>query len=158
MVEFELQGETYSVGRLNAFQQLHLSRKLAPVLPALVPFLQVAMSGGLERALSGDLEEFAAASRPIASVLSQMPDADAEYIICTALSCVKRKQGKFWHAMVSGGTMAYDDTPLDAVLMLALRSIKENLGSFIQGFVTRAMTDLKAAQDGESSPAEKTGF
>ncbi|WP_019104094.1 phage tail assembly chaperone, partial [Chromobacterium haemolyticum] len=105
MVEFELQGETYSVGRLNAFQQLHLSRKLAPVLPALVPFLQVAMSGGLERALSGDLEEFAAASRPIASVLSQMPESDAEYIICTALSCVKRKQGKFWHSMVSGGTM-----------------------------------------------------
>jgi len=37
MLEFQIAGETYRAGKLDAFAQLHVSRKLAPILPKLLP-------------------------------------------------------------------------------------------------------------------------
>lgn len=37
MIEFEIGGKSYRADKLNAFQQFHVSRKIAPLIPALIP-------------------------------------------------------------------------------------------------------------------------
>ncbi|MGN5479524.1 phage tail assembly chaperone [Cupriavidus basilensis] len=34
--ELDLNGSRYSIGRLSAMQQFHVSRRVAPILPALI--------------------------------------------------------------------------------------------------------------------------
>jgi hypothetical protein len=115
--EFELDGHDYRIGRLSAFQQFHISRKIAPILPPLIPVVMkvraavqngslkldsnesadmAALPDGAESKAAADTPTFDIASlpeilQPLADALSAMPDEAAEYVIGTCLSALKRK-------------------------------------------------------------------
>lgn len=116
--EFELDGHDYRIGKLSAFQQFHVSRKIAPILPPLIPVVmkvRAAVQSGALKVDSNDssdiepipegAESKAAAAgtptldiaslpeilQPLADALSAMPDEAAEYVIGTCLSALKRK-------------------------------------------------------------------
>ncbi|KAA8563205.1 hypothetical protein FX985_03273 [Pseudomonas extremaustralis] len=153
MSEFDLGADTYRIGKLNAFQQFHLSRKVAPVIPTLIPVflklkgsakeLAAAVAAGAEndaagKPLSGDLEGLASLMQPFADGIANMPDETAEFILCTCLGVVQRKQGDTWFPVwnASKNVCMFDDLDLGVMLKLSVRVITESLGPFLRGMLT----------------------
>lgn len=150
MSDFELGADTFRIGKLNAFQQFHLSRKVAPIIPTLIPlFLKlkqapaaVAGTDGVaansQTPLSGDLGALAEMLQPFADGIAGMPDETAEFILSTCLGVVQRKQGVSWFPVwnASQNVCMFDDLDLGVMLKLAVRVITESLGPFLQGMLT----------------------
>lgn len=153
MSEFDLGADTYRIGKLNAFQQFHLSRKVAPIIPTLIPvFLKLkgsakelaaavaagAGSDAVGKPLSGDLEGLAALMQPFADGIADMPDEAAEFILSTCLGAVQRKQGTAWFQVwnASQNVCMFDDLDLGVMLKLSVRVITESLGPFLRGMLT----------------------
>lgn len=153
MSEFDLGADTYRIGKLNAFQQFHLSRKVAPIIPTLIPvFLKLkgsakalaiaAAAGDSDESdgapLSGDLEGLASLMQPFADGIANMPDETAEFILSTCLGAVQRKQGTAWFQVwnASQNTCMFDDLDLGVMIKLSVRVITESLGPFLRGMLT----------------------
>lgn len=149
MSEFELGADTFRIGKLNAFQQFHLSRKVAPVIPTLIPvFLKLQASaktasadgdsGPAQSPLSGDLGALAEILQPFADGIAGMPDETAEFILSTCLGVVQRKQGTAWFPVWSAGqnVCMFDDLDLGVMMKLSVRVITESLGPFLRGMLT----------------------
>ncbi|WP_047236644.1 phage tail assembly chaperone [Chromobacterium subtsugae] len=137
MIEFELNGAEYRAGKLDAMKQFHLSRRLAPVIPALIPLFSLAAKGGLDNLLSNDTAGVAAAAEPLARALAEMPDDHAEFVIATCMSAVRRRQGDQWSSVWLNGVCMFDDMELDTILPLVVRVLRDNLGGFMAGLVTK---------------------
>lgn len=159
-IEFDIGGHSYRADKLNAFQQFHVSRKIAPLVPALIPvFLQVSkMQGGIK----DNLDAIAAVLQPFADGLASLDDKAAEYVMSTCLSVVRRRAGDNWAPVWSAqanGMMFDDINNLGAMMPIVVRVIQENLGPFISGLLTSQQATLAAqpASTGEASRAEKTG-
>lgn len=113
MNKFQIGQHWYSAGKLNAFQQLHVARRLAPVLTGLKDVLQ----GGLERLKANPLE----AVVPLADALSKMKDEDTNYIVTTCLGVVQRQQaeGLPWAGCTDAhGNIMFDD--IDMLIMVQI--------------------------------------
>lgn len=153
MSDFELGADTFRIGKLNAFQQFHLSRKVAPIIPTLIPlFLKLQTSGkevkaasestegavGVLAPLSGDLGAMAEMLQPFADGIAGMPDETAEFILSTCLGVVQRKQGTAWFPVwnASQNVCMFDDLDLGVMLKLSVRVITESLGPFLRGMLT----------------------
>ena len=149
MSEFELGQHTYRIGKLDAFKQFHLSRKVAPIIPTLIPvFLKLRESrkdapeaAGNEDAaapLSGDLSALVGVMTPFTEGIASMPDEAAEFILSTCLSVIQRKQGGTWSPVWSGqqNTCMFDDIDLGMMMKLSTRVVTESLGPFLRGMLT----------------------
>jgi hypothetical protein len=136
--ETKLKGQSYRLGRLNAFQQLHVSRKIGPLIPKLVPAFVALSSDKDAFADMGKLSEIAA---PFAEAFAEMPDEVVEYVVGTCLGIVQRKQGSAWAPVWSsqGACLMFDDVDLTTILPLVVRVITDNLGPFISGLLTGQM-------------------
>lgn len=135
MIEFEQDGKSFRANKLDAFKQFHVSRKISPLIPLLVPvFVKVAKDGNL----TGNLAAYAEMLTPFAEALANMSDESAEYILATCLSVVQRKQGDAWAPIWSaaGKCCMFDDMDMSALLPLAVRVIQDSLGGFIRGMLT----------------------
>lgn len=135
MIEINLGSLEYRVAKLDAMRQFHLSRKLGPIVPTLVPvFLQMARDGGVK-----DFGASAALLQPFADALAGMSDADAEYVLATCLSVVRRKtSADTWAPVWSDKAKAcmFDDMDLGTMVQLTLEVVKDSLGPFIRGLLT----------------------
>lgn len=136
MVEIQERGQVYRIGRLDAFKQLHVSRRLAPIVPTLVPvFLKIARQ---DSALE-DLPGTAAILQPFADALAGMADADAEYLLATCLGVVQRQTAPTTWAPVwsqSARACMFDDMDLGVMVKLVLEVVQDSLGPFIRGLLT----------------------
>src|SRR4051812_38586804 len=103
----------YEIGKLNAFEQLHVGRKLAPLLAHAIPaLLKIAEVDGAAVNLQTLLITSAAA--PIADVLCRMDEADVDYIVNKCLATCQRRQAKNWaKVMSSNGQIMFADIELD---------------------------------------------
>ena len=131
MIEFEINGQNYRANKLDAFKQLHLSRKIAPVVPTLIPiFMKLAKEGGL----SEDISSLGEVLEPFCEGIAAMSDDQAEYVIGTALSVVQRQNGSMWTAVWNSSSRVcmFDDMDLGAILRVVFKVIADNLGPFIQ--------------------------
>jgi len=71
----------YQIGKLNALQQFHITRRLGPILAAMgVPLLKLKMGSTM------DLEDFAPLLGPVSDMMAKMSNEDSEYIIFTCQS------------------------------------------------------------------------
>ncbi|MDT6962909.1 hypothetical protein QTN24_15520 [Cupriavidus sp. SZY C1] len=151
--EIELNGAQYSIGRLTAKQQLHVSRRIAPVIPPMIPaFLKLAEklkasgaeasdASGADKAkmlMAGDLSDLGESLQPFADALAAMNDADADYVIDNCLTAVQRQQPTGWARVVSPEqkTLMFQDMDMAVILPLVVQVIVANLGPFIQGLLT----------------------
>lgn len=134
MAEIEVNGQTYRIGKLNAFQQLHVSRKVGPLMPRLIPAYIASQDGKILE----NLDVLAQMVEPFTQALSEMTDADVEYVAATCLAVVHRKQGNSWAPVWNAGghCLMFDDVDLGTMLPLVVRVITENLGPFIRGLLT----------------------
>lgn len=135
--EFEIDKYTYRIGKLSAFEQFHLSRKIAPLIPPLIPvFMQLSKSGGL----SGDLSQLPALLQPFADGLASMSDTAAESVLNTCLSVISRKTDagsyiRIWHK--DKKVFMFEDlNSMEQTIPLVVRVIQDSLGPFIQGLLS----------------------
>jgi hypothetical protein len=136
--EFEIDGKTYRIGKLSAFEQFHLSRKIAPLIPPLIPvFIGLQKAGSL----TGDLSQMPALLQPFADSLASMSDASAEAVLNTCLSVVSRKADvgdsfvRIWHKDKKV-FMFQDLNSMETTIPLVIRVIQDSLGPFIQGLLS----------------------
>jgi len=132
-----LGAQEYSAfGKLDAFAQLHIARKLGPALP-IVEGLVSAENAGKSKSLL------------IVLMLSHINDTDTEYVVKKCLSVVGRKQvsGQFAKIQSADGSLMFDDISMSDLLELTVAVIEENLGDFFR----TALADLAQAEKNLSS-------
>ncbi len=134
MNEITISGNTYRYGKLNAFQQFHLERRILPLVFSAFPLFDSVASDGEDAVVSW--EDVVEKAKPLADALSGMPDEDAEYVIRTCLSVVYRKQGMEWSPVVSDGSLMFDDLDAFETVLLGFFVIRRNLANFMQKLVT----------------------
>jgi hypothetical protein len=147
-IEFEIGAQRYRAEKLDAFKQLHVSRKIAPIIPKLLPmFLKFA---GNAEALKDDLAGMAEAFEPLAQALADMPDADCEYVFNACLSVVSRNQMNNWAPVwsQSGKSLMFDDIDLGQMTQIAVKVIWDSLGSFIRGLLANPAASPQPALNG----------
>ena len=137
-------GHDYSIGRLNALDQLHVSRKIAPIIPNIMPILTEVAKGDLEKVIASietdenaelaGLEPLAKALEPFMEAIAKIPEEDVNYVIYKCLSVVKRNGS----VVCRGESSMFDDLDMNHLLPLTVAVIRTNLGNFIQGLLTKA--------------------
>lgn len=158
-LDFELDGYNFQAQRLDAFKQLHLSRKLAPLLPPLAPLIVRAAQTGV----AGNVLELAELAEPFALALAQMKDDDAESVLTMTLLSVRVQtdaQKNVWMPLwVAGAKQAavVELNDLARLLPIALRVINYNLGNFIGGLLTNRAEEASPETTGAPSRAARTG-
>lgn len=162
MVEFEIEGKQFRFDKLTAMQQFHVSRKIAPLIPPLMPiFAQIKKDtdGEGKKSLVDDFGAIGPLLQPFADGLADMSDASSEYVFGTCLSSIRYQHGGNWVPMWSptGNVcmfMELNDASL--LLRLVVRVITESLAPFITSFVTNASGAPQASRSIDS-PMAKTG-
>ena len=137
-------GHNYTIGRLNALDQLHVSRKIAPIIPNIMPILTEVAKGDLEKVIASietdenaelaGLEPLAKALEPFMEAIAKIPEEDVNYVIYKCLSVVKRNGS----VVCRGESIMFDDLDMNHLLPLTVAVIRTNLGNFIQGLLTKA--------------------
>ncbi|AMM17509.1 hypothetical protein AX768_25250 [Burkholderia sp. PAMC 28687] len=134
MIEFEIGGIEYRSGKLDTFKQLHVSRKIGPLVPKLLPaFASIAA----KKEGKNDIALIAGALQPVADVMAEMSEADVEYIFSNCLAVVQRKQGKDWARVWNNGALMFDDIEMPMMIQITMKVIWDNLGAFIQGLLAK---------------------
>ncbi len=149
-IEFEHGGITYRIRRLSAMQQFHLSRRVSPLIPPLIPvFMAAARKVDGKDGVKVDALAAAGLLGPFADGLAAMPDDAAETIINICLGALRRKAAgtdefvPVWNAAAKAA-MFEDVNDMGQLLPLTLRVIREALGPFIQGLLTSQMGQTEA--------------
>lgn len=146
MAEFSVNGQKYRSAKIDAMRQFHLSRKLAPIIPTLIPvFLQLAESRkASDKPLSDDLSSLSGLLEPFAEGIASMSDEHAEYILGTCMSVVQRQQGTAWMAVWNSGQKVcmFDDIDAGSMIQIGFQVIRESLGPFISGLLSNSMLQM----------------
>lgn len=118
----EFREHTYEIGKLSAMQQLHVTRRAAPIFAALGSLSDLSLDAALI---------------PISTALAGMADKDVEFIMATTLSVVRRKlpNGNGWAGVWNkqANQPQYEDINLSDMLFLAKEVMQLNVGSFLGG-------------------------
>lgn len=109
----------YKIGKLNAFSQLHVVRRMAPITARLQ-----------ELADKYDPATPMSILEPLGKALAELPDADVDYIINTCLDVVHFRQPGGGFAPVRSHKVLMLELDMLTLLSLTVQVVKENLGSF----------------------------
>ena len=129
-MQFDLAGKTYSLHRLSAFEQCDLARRVAPLLPLVVPAFQAITAGRDAPVAPSDVAaEMVAGLHPVFAALGAMDEKDFNALLRTALKSVEVRDGSRgeFHKIIDGGTLMRDDLPDETLLILVVRSCVFNL-------------------------------
>ena len=152
MEQIEIGGQSYTIGRLNALDQFHVSRKIAPIIPTIMPIIAEIAKGDLAKTLESidenepaeldSLSPLGKALEPFMEAFAKMPEEDANYVIHKCLSMVKRNGA----VVCRGQSIMFDDLDMDQILPLIIAVIRVSLSNFIQGLLTKASTFQKQSE------------
>lgn len=135
--ELTVAGHKYQIGALNAMQQFHVSRRIAPLLATMGISFASVLKG---RSLS--VEEILPSLAPVSQVLSSMSDEQTDYIFATCLSVVKRAElsgsKEMWAPVASGALMQYQDIDMLAMIRLVIAVLQVNLEDFFKELLAQA--------------------
>jgi hypothetical protein len=161
MTEFEIEGKFFRIEKLTAMQQFHVSRKIAPLIPPLLPiFAQVAKDQKKGVSIQDDFEVIGPLLQPFADGLSTMSDEASEYVFGTCLGALRYKHGDNWITFWSktgNVAMVHDMNDVGLLIRLVVRVISDSLSPFIGGFLTNAEEAQEPALRSVPSPEKKTG-
>lgn len=120
-MELTIEGNQYVVtGKLDAFTQLHIARRLGSVLPVV---------DGLVANANADKDK----SILMVMMLSHISDDDTDYVIKKCLSVIGRRQENVTsRVQTNDGKLMFDDISVAALLELTTVVIEENLGDFFR--------------------------
>ncbi len=122
--EFELNGNTYRAGRLNAWDQLDVARKLTPVVGGLACVDIGEVIGGRV----GD------SLTPLFSAIADMKDRDFKLVLKVCLSVVQKRNGNQWFSIITPqGDLMDENMGGSELIMLCVEVVKANLSGFTAG-------------------------
>ena len=129
MTEINISGTPYRIGKLDAFKQFHVARRLAPIQ------LAMGLSAEALTKKAGEATEeqmLAAIMGPIATELAKMPQADVDYILHTCLAVCSRgdQAGAFAPVLAQNGALMFSDIGMVQMIRLTIEVIRNNLGDF----------------------------
>lgn len=140
---FEYQNRKFQLRKLNAFKQLHIVRRVSPLLKDLIPAIQ--KSGLLSKGKlslkdieklseSEKLDQIAKFLSPIFEGFSKLTDEDTEIVLLGLLEGVEVQQSHGnWAMIVRDKNLMIEDFSLKEMITLASRSFAYNLESFFEG-------------------------
>jgi hypothetical protein len=116
---FTIDGFTYRAGPMDTRVQLHVVRRITPLMTAVPDMLK-------------DGVNLMDAIMPFAEALSAMEDKDVDYVLDHCLAIIERKQAgdRPWAKIWSSGGIMFEDITILAQLKLAARVIIDVLGPF----------------------------
>lgn len=119
MSEVEINGTLYRCSKLSTREQFRVVKRLAPTLHMLIPMF------------GGQISVFEALSM-LSTTINQLSDADSDYVLDAALTCVAWRQGTMWQPlrMPGGAIMVGSADRLDVQLRLFGEVLLESLGDF----------------------------
>ena len=132
-MEYTIGKNIYRSGKLNAFRQLHIVRRLTPCLGKLAALAGSGVkikrdAAGKVVDLEGDIDQVIG---PLTTAVAAMKDDDVEYILNACLEVTERKQaGGRFVPIRSGSATMFDDLSLPAMIQIAYHVIKGNLQDF----------------------------
>lgn len=134
-MEVSINGHEYSIGKLSAFDQFHVARRLAPLLAA--------AAGGLGPNGKPAAEELDPSA--ILAALSAIKDEDVEFIFNTCLKAAERRQSGAWAKVRRDGTTMFE-LSLPELLQVCAKVFEVNLGNFTSGLPSLSVLEgmLKA--------------
>ena len=141
----------YQSGKLNALDQLHVSRRIAPIIPTIAPLLVQLVDSGLTDLKEGEsldidtLKNLAPSFQPFAEALAEMTDEHTEYVFSKCMSVVRRKTNDGFAAVWRGKAPAFDDMEMSEIIPLVIAVLRSSLGNFIAGLHT-SQTKVTEAQ------------
>lgn len=146
-LEFEIDGKNFRAEKLGAFDQLHLSRKIAPLLPPLAPIivkLEAEFKKEGDKPITiAEILSLAELAEPFTEALADMEDKDIEKVFILTLTSVKVQTDathNVWMPLWIVGSKMASTTELNdlgKLLPIVMRVIIFNLGNFIDGLLTR---------------------
>jgi hypothetical protein len=129
-VQHEVYGNTYLFGKLNAFQQFHVMRRLASVSSGLGEGISRLQAGG-GAAKMQETGAILSVIQPLISAIGNMSNEDSEYVLQTCLGVVQRRVGTSFSPIQSApGDLMFPDIEMLTMVMLVWRTLEFNLGSF----------------------------
>jgi hypothetical protein len=160
MTEFEIEGKQFRFEKLTAMQQFHVSRKIAPLIPPLLPvFDQIRKDEG-KKAVVDDLGVIGPLLQPFADGLAGMSDEASEYVFGTCLGAVRYQHNGNWIQMwsVAGKVaMVMELNDVSLLLRIVVRVIQESLAPFLTGLLTNASEPEMVAERSTDFPEARTG-
>lgn len=135
-MEFTINNTVYRAGRLDAFKQAHIVRRLVPCLGGLASLADNEVkltydADGKVTGVDGDISEIL---RPLTNAITSLQDGDVEYIFNACLEVTERKQaGGKWAPLRAGGVTMFDGLSLPVLLQIAYYAFRENLTDFLEG-------------------------
>ena len=127
VMETTIKGVRYRIGKLAAFDQLKIARKLAPT---------AILIGALAKAEAASSDT----SMLTLLILSHLSDADSEQVMALCLAVVTRMEATGAAKIWSPGGLMFSDIEMMDMLKLTADTIVDNLGSFFLS----ALADLEA--------------
>jgi hypothetical protein len=153
LTEFEVAGKRYRTGRLDAFKQFAIVRRLGKVSGAFAAALTAWQS-------RREADAFAIVE-PFLRALGEIPEEDVRLIISTALNVVTRQEPTGWQRITSpAGDVMYAD--ISDSLLVTGQIVWNVLQDSLADFFTELLSGLAAlgtetAKNGSTSPEAKTG-
>jgi len=146
-MEIEVAGHKYRTGKLNAFEQFNVVRRIAPLLSGLgesfakIPRPTVVIPNGHDTGEPVEAEpptqdqeaNVWSALGPVAEALSNMPDDHVNYVLKLCISKCHRfdENAHSWARIAtSAGDLTYADIDASIMMQIVFNTIQENLESF----------------------------
>lgn len=145
-LQFEVGPHKYRAGKLDAKRQLHVMRRLAPLVMPLIKSGAIAQAATGKKSAEGKDQlghmsnlDLLGMAEAVTQGLSTLPDADLDFVVDTCLSVVEREQtGGGWARMMTGDQLQFVDLDMVSMLSITWRVIQHNLSGFFatlpQGF------------------------
>lgn len=141
MAQFTVGDHVYQSDRIGAIDQFNISRRLTPVVVALVPLINLgATPEEISAAIGSDLAKNARLIEPALEAISKMSDDDVQFILSKTLSKVQRGVKDpvtavvmAWSPLWGAGGLQYDDLSMPDMIRIVWNVLSEQLGGFFSG-------------------------
>jgi len=129
-----INGVVYRTGQLNAKEQFHIARRLAPIVAA----------------MAMDVNLGAAMFQSLAEAVKKLDDADVDFIMRTTMKTVLRQVGDRWAPTwnVQADIPQFADMNAAMLTELMMAVIEDQLGGFTDVLVGPGPGQLATAQNG----------
>lgn len=117
MAEFDLNGHSYQLAKLDAVMQTKVMKRISPALASIL-------------ASRGDDENKGAIIQALSGALSRISDDDLDFLYDKCLTGCRRKNGDTWAKIWTNGNLMFDDIGGAGIMALTVATIQDNLADF----------------------------
>lgn len=135
--DFSVGGTDFKLGKIDAFKQFHIVRRLGPVLGDIFPVI-MKMKGKMKPKSGKDakpseedtLKAMADLAGPFMNGMAKLSDEDADKVLLGLLSSVEIRQGQIWSRLANDAGLMFDTMDFSTLMQVAGKAFAYNLAGF----------------------------